>query len=261
MDSNTLRQNISYLFLGLYAIYGVFMLGMTGLLFSFAIGLIVLSFNQRIEIVVATTILTGVLWKIMTDRRRKEGFQVPLGTGQDAKDIVKKVESITNKKAFEPSGVLSSSFTEGFEDAGSSDEKEKEKKNEPAKPSTSTAAPVNEPTVSDQMKKDAAATNPAAASAPSEAAGFQDKGMAGMFQLGTIPTDAVGGAHIDIGTTLTNALNSLKPDQVKAMTEDTRKLLETQKSLMSMLGSMKPMLQDGKQLMETFNQMFGGQGA
>jgi hypothetical protein len=260
MDSNTLRQNISYLFLSLYSIYGVFMLGMTGLLFSFAIGLIVLSFNQRIEIVVATTILTGVLWKLMTDRRRKEGFQVPVGTGQDAKDIVKKVESITNKKAFEPSGVLSSSFTEGFEDAGSSEEKEKK---ESATPASSTAAPVNEPTVSEQMKKDADATNPAAVKkeeTPSTA-GFQDKGMAGMFQLGSIPADVVGGAHIDIGTTLTNALNSLKPDQVKAMTEDTRKLLETQKSLMGMLGSMKPMLQDGKQLMETFNQMFGGQGA
>jgi hypothetical protein len=49
----------------------------------------------------------------------------------------------------------------------------------------------------------------------------------------------------------------LKPDQVKQMTEDSRKLMETQKSLMGMLGNMKPMVQDGKQLMETFQEMFG----
>jgi hypothetical protein len=80
-----------------------------------------------------------------------------------------------------------------------------------------------------------------------------------MFKLGSIPSDAVGGAHIDVGTTLMNALNSLKPDQVKAMTDDTRKLMETQKSLMGMLTNMKPMIQDGKQLMETFTEMFGKQ--
>ena len=38
---------------------------------------------------------------------------------------------------------------------------------------------------------------------------------------------------------------------------DTQKLIDTQKSLMMMLGTMKPMLSDGKQLIDTFNQMFG----
>jgi uncharacterized membrane protein (DUF106 family) len=78
-----------------------------------------------------------------------------------------------------------------------------------------------------------------------------------MFKLGQIPADVKGGAHIDVGTTLMNALNSLKPDQIKQMTEDSRKLMETQKSLMGMLGTMKPMVQDGKQLIETFHEMFG----
>ena len=64
---------------------------------------------------------------------------------------------------------------------------------------------------------------------------------------------------IDQGTTVINALNSLNPDQIKSMTDDTRKLIETQKNLMSMLGSMKPMLQDGKQLMANFQEMFGNQ--
>ena len=54
-----------------------------------------------------------------------------------------------------------------------------------------------------------------------------------------------------------NAISSLKPEQIQAMTEDTRKLLDTQKNLMGMLNTMKPMLNDGKQLMDTFQQMFG----
>jgi hypothetical protein len=56
-------------------------------------------------------------------------------------------------------------------------------------------------------------------------------------------------------------LNALKPDEVKRMSEDTQKLIDTQKSLMMMLGTMKPMLSDGKQLIDTFQQMFGPAGS
>ncbi len=83
----------------------------------------------------------------------------------------------------------------------------------------------------------------------------------GLFKLGEIPRDLKGGFHIDQGTTVLNALNALKPDQVKQMSEDTQKLIDTQKSLMSMLGTMKPMMADGKQLLETFQQMFGPNSA
>ena len=44
------------------------------------------------------------------------------------------------------------------------------------------------------------------------------------------------------------------------MTEDTRQLIDTQKNLMGMLGQMKPVLADGKQLLDTFSKMFGGLG-
>ena len=77
------------------------------------------------------------------------------------------------------------------------------------------------------------------------------------FTLGEIPSQAKNGPHIDAGSTLIKAIQSLNPDQINAMTKDTQQLIETQKSLMGMLGSMKPMLNDGKQLMETFQQMFG----
>lgn len=83
---------------------------------------------------------------------------------------------------------------------------------------------------------------------------FQDNG--GLFKLGQIPTDKKGGYHIDAGTTVMNAINALKPDQIKAMTTDTKQLIETQKSLMGMLQTFQPMVQEGKQMMDTFQTMF-----
>jgi len=83
---------------------------------------------------------------------------------------------------------------------------------------------------------------------------FTDNG--GLFKLGQIPSEAKGGFHIDAGTTVMNAINALKPDQIKAMTQDTKQLIDTQKSLMGMLQTFQPMVQEGKQMMDTFQTMF-----
>jgi hypothetical protein len=293
MDGKMFRQKIVYSFLALYILYGIFGIGMTGLLFSFAIGLIITSFNQPLELIVAGTILSGLMFKIITDIRRKEGFEgrpikgakenVPLGSGEDPSFITKRIEEITQKNVFQPSGVLSSSYAECFADMNSSEQPSnagsataKPAGEKTPAPSSSTPAATNAPTVSGQLASGLPAPEvtsslpdpknnekPVSTETPqqtaSSIAGFSDKTTDGMFKLGSIPADAVGGAHIDIGTTLMNALNSLKPDQVKAMTDDTRKLMETQKSLMGMLTTMKPLITDGKQMMETFTQMFGKQ--
>jgi len=96
---------------------------------------------------------------------------------------------------------------------------------------------------------------PATLKAAVEAAKPKDAMMP--FKLGEIPSQVKNGPHIDAGSTLMQAIKGLNPDQINAMTKDTQQLIETQKSLMGMLGTMKPMLNDGKQLMETFQQMFG----
>ena len=90
---------------------------------------------------------------------------------------------------------------------------------------------------------------------PAPALGKEEMPMP--FKLGEIPSQVKNGPHIDAASTLVKAINSLNPDQIKAMSKDTQQLIETQKSLMGMLGSMKPMLNDGKELMDTFQQMFG----
>jgi len=63
--------------------------------------------------------------------------------------------------------------------------------------------------------------------------------------------------HLDAGTTFMNAYKSLKPDQVAAMTKDTQDLMATQKQLMSTLHTLKPLIKDGKDMMEMFQSYFG----
>ena len=62
------------------------------------------------------------------------------------------------------------------------------------------------------------------------------------------------GFHLDSGTTFLNAYKALKPDQIAAMTKDTQDLLATQKSLVGMLQSFAPLMED----MSKFTGFFGG---
>jgi hypothetical protein len=133
--------------------------------------------------------------------------------------------------------VMKKTGMEGFEDKTGSETKHEEKV---AEGSGSTA-----PGAEDNKKK--------------EKAGFADINPApvGEFKLGDVPKDEKGGLFIDQGTTLMNALNGLKPDQITAMSNDTKQLIETQKSLMGMLNTLAPMMKEGSNLLGMFNGMFG----
>ncbi len=63
--------------------------------------------------------------------------------------------------------------------------------------------------------------------------------------------------HLDAGTTFMNAYKSLKPEQIAAMTKDTQELMQTQRQLMGTLSTLKPLIQDGKQMMDMFQSYFG----
>jgi hypothetical protein len=67
--------------------------------------------------------------------------------------------------------------------------------------------------------------------------------------------------HLDAGSTFMNAYKSLKPDQLAAMTKDTQDLMQTQKQLMSTLQTLKPLIMDGKEMMNTFQSYFGQGGS
>jgi len=243
MRSNNTTEVISYVALGLFSLYALFVLGMSGLLFSTSVGLIAFSFMDSVEVATAVVILSGLLFKYVIAKRLISGY--PLSTEGFSTDgvpvIAKRVKDIRVSNNG-PIGTYSSTFVEGFADADSVVKGKAEGEQKGSDAATTVSKPAE---TTDNKKKTGEKFTDTAVQ--------QD----GLFKLGEIPTESKGGPHIDQGTTLMNAINTLKPDQIQAMTEDTRKLLDTQKNLMSMLNTMKPMLTDGKQLMETFQQMFG----
>lgn len=243
MKSTEVTRKVSYGILGLFTIYGIFAIPFAFFLLAVAIGLIVYGISESVEITTAATLITGVLAVLISKYNRKEGFM-----GGNPTEIVKRLESVKKPQEKAPVGVYASGYVEAFEDISEN----KVEVTPEAKPTES--APATTKTTS--------AESQAAPAKTETKAGFQnanEPGTDGLFKLGVLPKEDKGGFHIDQGTTVLNALNALQPDQVKKMSEDTQKLIDTQKSLMSMLGTMKPMLADGKQLVETFNQMFGKQ--
>lgn len=254
------------LVLVIYVLYSFFVLPFAGFLLSLAVGLVSYGGLESFEMSVSLMIITGVMYSLIarssereatarltTTRPRVEPFD-------DLKTISKRVESIEKKQ---PSGVFASGFVEGFANAEDA-------------PATQDAAAASAPA-------SATGTGEAGSGLPppmppsietggpknleddelDEISGFtgsQKPSEKGQFKLGVLPEESKGGYHIDQGTTVMNALNALKPDQIKAMSSDTQKLIDTQKSLMSMLSTMKPMLQDGQQMMNNFQEMFGKKG-
>ena len=241
----------------MYIVYAIFFVPFSGSLVSGAVGLISFGLLGSYEAAVALTILAGIFFALLTKRKGNEGFV------DGAAAISQRITGMAPKKQQEPGGVFASTFVEGFEsqDASGSTVAVDTTVASPA----SNPAPAIAPVTMTMPGVDVPTATSIGATAPQPAAGAISSGFRsgggkepeGLFKLGAIPEDAKGGFHIDQGTTVMNALNALKPDQIQQMSADTQKLIDTQKSLMSMLSTVKPMMQDGKQMMDTFQQMFG----
>ena len=148
-------------------------------------------------------------------------------------------QNITKAGYNSPGFGMAGPLVEGFED----DKKSKKNGN---------------PAPTEKMEEEPTEVKKVVDSKPSEKKDLM-KELPAQFKLGEIPSQVKNGPHIDAGSTLIKAIKGLNPDQINAMNKDTQQLIETQKSLMGMLGTMKPMMQDGKELMDTFQQMFGQQ--
>ena len=280
MKSNSVTKGVSGVLLVLFFLWALFSLSFTFTLICASVGLITYGSTDSLEISTLVSIVLGAAMHVYNVCYVNEGFEAnSLGViqpggpayaadagqhnestgdhkpfGNDAMDIAKRIEKLSKG---EIKGMLSNNYMEGFADASVVDEPVPDagsngKKKDDAVASDKPAEVKESTTVSETMKKDL----PVKEAMSSFNKDGSNPDSTALFRLGSIPTDAAGGPHIDASTTLMSALDALKPDQIKSMTEDTRKLMETQKNLMGMLHSMKPMLQDGKQMLETFGTMF-----
>lgn len=64
--------------------------------------------------------------------------------------------------------------------------------------------------------------------------------------------------HVDLGTTIMHAYRNLSPEAVSGMRKDTKELMELQKELMGTLAEMKPAIEQGAQMLSSFQTFFGG---
>jgi hypothetical protein len=171
------------------------------------------------------------------------------------KDSYHQIPQELKDTRLEPAGVYDPAV-EGFEDVQPQMPKEGES-------SASSAAPskrMNE-VDSDTVKETTEAIQSAKKKSDSDIASEEFQSATNsLFKVGKMPSENTDGPKLDAGSTLMKAMESFKPEQMNAMTADTKSLLETQKALMGMLNQMRPVLADGKELLQTFSGMFGGAG-
>lgn len=233
----------------IFFFYAFFYLPFVQALVSVACGGIAYGYTESYEVAMIATLLVHFAYPLLARPLGvRSGPSEGFADAQELQTITKRVG------AFRPPTILpgvGSKMSEGFEDAAQPDMSiDMNKAMKSVMETMTTAAKESKPGVVDT----AAAQDASGVKVPTE--NFDSASQAGLFKLGSIPTDAKGGFHIDTGTTVMNALNALKPEQLKAMTNDTKQLIETQKSLMSMLQTFKPMMSEGKQMMDTFQEMF-----
>jgi hypothetical protein len=271
-------EQVAIVFFTLYFVYGLFYTPFTQYLVSLAVGAIVYGVSDSYELATIALLAINYVFPLFVRNRTSEGF-----VEKEAPPAKKESTGVLPMGSVQGVG---SEMSEGFADAGDidmslSDTKTTSEtteatvaKSKPAsvKGEAASVDPKDLDKMAEMMKQMMATMNKTDALAPSKATkisednipsnkpqdlekeSFQDN--SGLFKLGQIPKDEKGGHHIDAGTTVMNAISALKPDQIKAMTMDTKQLIETQKSLMGMLQTFQPMVSEGKQMMETFQEMF-----
>jgi len=277
MLSTSLTYIVSMIALISYFCYVIYMHGTVGFLFSSAIFLIISAFVEHIEYVVIGVLILGLTASIYLHQHPKllDGFvDAPSNTqpsDTQPSDTQPSDAQPSNKQPSEEEetpGVLSQKNIDSFDNMAPS---------APADASVSTPATdvknaIDPSTIQKgveaamaQLKTTMPTGTTKAATQKSEATNkgssenFQEP-SAGLFKLGELPSEMKKGPFVDVATTMSKAMSSLQPEQMKAMTEESQSLMETQKNLMNMLQSMRPVLQDGRQLLDTFGSIFGGLG-
>lgn len=254
MKLSDFTYQIAVVILIVTALHTLVYSGMTGLLFASSCALIVAAFLDSFEMIVGISVLIALAYTLFLKKYIREGFskkKMPLI--KPVKDTIP-MRSLS-KKGHSVKGVYSSSV-EGFQDIQPDEPKEGESKTSTSA-STKMADEVDQESVKEVTETIKELDKKKKSDMDIEKEEFQSATNQ-LFKLGKLPSENEDGPKLDPGQTLMKAMNSLDPNVISSMTTDTKKLLETQKSLMGMLGQMRPILADGKELLQTFSGMFGG---
>ena len=258
MRFTQITYHISLVLLGLTAVYLMLYSGLTGILIVSAITMIAAAFLESVEMVTAACVLAALLYVLVFKRHIKnlEPFQDSQASIQSRIGSIQKKYSQRSPALLEsraPQGVYHKSV-EGFADVIS--EEKEGASSDSSSASAQTVSQIDE----EEVKRVTAAIGSDQKDKQIAKEEFQSA-TNGLFKLGQMPSEREDGPRLDAGSTIMKAMAAFDKDTVSAMTTDTKKLLETQKGLMSMLNEMRPVLKDGKELLETFSGMFGNSSA
>jgi len=273
MKFNEMTHTASLGVLAATALYTLLYSGLMGVLVTSAIGFIAYAFIDQLELVVAVTVLFAFFYTVFLKKfvKRLEGFKndntpadIRARVASMNRNYHQKPHDLRNPRK-EPAGVYEPSI-EGFADASDSTKASEEGGAPSESSAASTKATVNQ--VGEKQVKEVTSTITGEKHKENKEKSdkeVQDEEFKSatnnLFKLGKMPSENMGGPKLDAGQTIVKAMESMDPSTVNSMTMDTKKLLETQKGLMSMLTQMRPVLADGKELLQTFSGMFGGLGA
>jgi len=279
--SSLITYGLAVVTLFIFFIYISVAKGIVGLLGSLAVFLIATSFVESMEYVTSLVVIVGLAY--VTYSNTMEAFN-DANTGEA---IVQRVHGFEKAYGKGKPITIQAVGSEGFEDAAELKQEENTGDIPSRAPSTdSEAAPRNEVVKikdidreaekvkgnikkeEEKADKDKIQTAPVGqpnsvekdspANKAETISGFD--GAKGLFKLGEMPSETKSGPFVDVAATMGQAIGALQPEQMAAMTQESQKLMETQKSLMGMLQSMRPVLQDGRQLLDTFSGIFGSSG-
>ena len=260
MKFNQLTYHISIVILVITALYTLVYAGLTGLLLTSAVTLLAAAFIDEFEVVAAITIIFALFYTMFLKRylQKLEPFT--------DKEIIKRVKDMEmqyqpqkqniNMETSQPAGCYNPSI-EGFEDISKSGVSGgSSSASGPAPAKTGDAIPS--PEVAKVTQAVSAQENDTKKDMSKISTEEFKSATGGLFKLGEMPSENKDGPHLDAGKTIMQAMSNFDPKTISSMTDDTKKLLETQKGLMSMLNQMRPVLADGRELLQTFSGMFGG---
>ncbi len=265
MKFNQLTYNISYALLVITALYTLLYAGLAGILLCTSVSLITAAFIDQFEIVVAVSVIFALtyIFYLKPILRKMEPF---VGNPKDTPEAIIDLLNKTKSGYKEVPQNLQSGCLPGVYDPaveGFADVSQENKEGASSESTSASAASAGQHQVSPKMVEDttkAVTKEEETKKQEMKKDAFQgdmESASGHLFKLGKMPSEHADGPHVDVGSTLMKAMDMLKPDQVKALSSDSKQLLDTQRGLMDMLKQMQPVLSESRQLMDTFTNMFG----
>lgn len=240
MNNGKVLNTFSFVVLVVYLLGTLYRNGIIYGVVLFAISLLIGGFTTNVITILVLTVVSDIAYKYINYTILQNGTKG--GSERNTQYNGTPATSSTTRNYISVAGVYDPQI-EGFEviEGDQDDEEELGESSESSSKEVSQDPPKTDDVV-ENIKKSSES--------------FKDNSV--LFKLGELPSESKTGPFIDNASTLMKAMNSLDNNQMKSMTNETKNLLESQKSLMGMLENMRPILQDGRQLLDTFSGIFGG---